>query len=310
MKKIDRFKGSLVGLATGDALGTTLEFSPPSSFTPIRKIEGGGPFSLKPGQWTDDTSMALCLAESLIKKKKFDAIDQLQRFSKWYKEGYLSCNGICFDIGITTLQSLKKFEKTRLPFCGSTDKNTSGNGSIMRLTPVPLFFSNDPVKAIFMSGESSKTTHGSKISIDACRYLGSIIWGIINEQTKDEILSSKFNPISNYWENFPLTKEIEEIRQGSFKISNPPKIKGSGYAAKSLEAALWAFYNSSTFQEGCLLAVNLGDDADTTGAVYGQIAGAYYGFEKIPKSWRSKIAYLSLIESIAEKIFEASKILE
>jgi len=310
MKKIDRFKGSFVGLATGDALGTTLEFSPPGSFTPIKKIQGGGPFSLKPGQWTDDTSMALCLAESLIEKKKFDAIDQLQRYSSWHKEGHLSSNGECFDIGMTTLQSLEKFEKTHLSFCGSTDKNTSGNGSIMRLAPVPLFFAKDPIKAIFMSGESSKTTHGSKISIDACRYLGSIIWGLVNEKSKDEVLSSKFNPAFNYWKNFPLTKEIQEIRQGSFKNSNPPKIKGDGYAANSLEAALWAFYKSKTFQEGCLLAVNLGDDADTTGAVYGQIAGAYYGFEKIPKSWRSKIAHLRLIESMAEKIFEDSKISE
>jgi ADP-ribosylglycohydrolase len=241
-----------------------------------------------------------------LKKKRFDPIDQLQRYTKWYKEGYFSSNGICFDIGITTLHSLEKFEKTHEPYCGSTDSLTSGNGSIMRLAAIPLFFSSNPVKAIFMSGESSKTTHGSILAIDACRYLGSIIVGIIQGKSKEEILSEN-NLISDYWNNNPLTKEIEIIRKGSFKELNPPEIKGDGFVVKSLEAALWAFYKSKSFSEGCLMAVNLGDDADTTGAVYGQIAGAFYGVENIPNSWRSKLAHLGLIESMAEKIFEESK---
>jgi ADP-ribosyl-[dinitrogen reductase] hydrolase len=136
----DQYCGCLLDLAIGDALGATLEFSRPGSFIPIKDIVGSGPFHLKPGEWTDDTSMALCLAESLITKKGFDAVDQMERYLKWYKHGYLSSNGICFDIGITTLSSLMKFKETREPYCSPIDEYTAGNGSLMRLAPVPPSF--------------------------------------------------------------------------------------------------------------------------------------------------------------------------
>ncbi len=121
MKKIERYRGSLLGLAVGDALGTTLEFKAPGTFKPIKDIVGGGPFHLKPGQWTDDTSMALCLAESLIEKNGFDPVDQLERYVRWYRQGHLSSTGKCFDIGGTVRSALSRFERTHEPYCGSTD---------------------------------------------------------------------------------------------------------------------------------------------------------------------------------------------
>ncbi len=302
IQRLDRYKGCMIGLATGDALGVTLEFKDPGSFEPIKDIKGGGPHGLKPGQWTDDTSMSLCLATSLVEKNKFDPIDQLERYVQWYKNGYMSCTGMCFDIGGTTKQALEKFQVTQEPCCGPTEYEKSGNGSIMRLAPVPLFFANDPITATNMSGTSSRTTHGSIQAIDACRYLGSIISGIILNKTKEEILSQEYEPAPNYWKDNPLVNQIDEIKSGSFKRLEPPEIKGSRFVVESLEAALWAFYKSTSFQEGCLLAVNLGCDADTTGAVYGQIAGAYYGINEIPKTWLNKIAHINIIESLAEKI--------
>lgn len=299
-KKSRKFRGTLVGLAVGDALGTTLEFCKPESVSPIKDIVGGGPFNLKPGQWTDDTSMALCLAESLIQSNGFEPVDQLERYLKWYKEGYLSSTGTCFDIGNTTKVALEKFQKTRNGFCGSELRENSGNGSIMRLAPVPLYYSMDIASAIKMSGESSKTTHGSILCIDACRLLGGIIAGCLVGYHKKQVLSEKY--LENFWKNHPLCPEIDEIRLGSYKKKNPPEIEGSGYVVKSLEAALWAFNKSKNFEDGCLLAVNLGNDADTTGAVYGQIAGSYYGYDKIPKKWIEKIWDLELIESFADKI--------
>ena len=122
MKKVERYKGSLLGLAAGDALGTTLEFRSPGSFEPLKDMIGGGPFRLAPGQWTDDTSMALCLAESLIECRGFDLIDQLERYVRWYREGYLSSTGGCFDIGNTIRSALVRFEISREAYCGSTDK--------------------------------------------------------------------------------------------------------------------------------------------------------------------------------------------
>ncbi len=301
----DRHLGCLLGLAVGDALGTTLEFKRPGTFKPIKDMAGGGPFNLKPGEWTDDTSMALCLAESLIKCKGFDPADQMNRYLKWYREGYLSSNGRCFDIGNTVREALVRFERTGEPLSESTDSYSAGNGSIMRLAPVPLFYSNNPHEAIETSGESSRTTHGVPAAIDACRYLGALIVGAINRASKEELLSDHYTPVPGYWMQKPLVKEIDEVASGSFKRREPPAIQGSGYVVKSLEAALWAFFKSKTFEDGCLLAVNLGDDADTTGAVYGQIAGAFYRYESIPKSWVAKLAHKGLIESLALKLFQS-----
>jgi ADP-ribosyl-[dinitrogen reductase] hydrolase len=307
MKPIERYRGSLLGLAAGDALGTTLEFQPPGSFAPVRDMVGGGPFRLAPGQWTDDTSMALCLAESLVERQGFDPADQLMRYLRWYREGYWSSTGQCFDIGGTVRAALQRFEKTHEPYPGSTDPGSAGNGSIMRLAPVPLFFASRPLEAIEKAAESSRTTHGAAAAVDACRYLGALLVGAVNGADKTDLLAERYTPVPEYWEGQPLVAEIDEIAAGSFKRRNPPEIQGTGYVVKSLEAALWAFYHSRSFEEGCLLAVNLGDDADTTGAVYGQLAGAVYGEGDIPQSWRSRLAQGERIVSLAERLFTLSR---
>jgi len=267
---------------------------------------GGGPFRLKPGEWTDDTSMALCLGESLIQCKRFDPADQMKRYLKWYREGYLSSNGRCFDIGNTVRQALTRFERTGDPFSGPTDPQSAGNGSIMRLGPVPMFYASDPLQAIEKSAASSRTTHGAVAAVDACRHLGALVASALNGTPKKDLLADHYSPAPGCWAQKPLVKEIDEIVSGSFKRREPPEIQGTGYVVKSLEAALWAFHKSRSFEEGCLLAVNLGDDTDTTGGVYGQLAGAFYGAEAIPKSWRSRIALLQQIESFADQLFEIS----
>jgi ADP-ribosylglycohydrolase len=302
LMKLNRYKGALLGLATGDAVGTTLEFKPPGTFSPIDDMVGGGPFNLKPGQWTDDTSMALCLAESLLEQANFDPVDQLKRYVRWYTKGHLSSTGHCFDIGNATRSALHQFQKTGEPYCGSTHPHSAGNGSIMRLVAVPMAYAKNPAQAIELSGDSSRTTHGTQSCIDACRYFGGLIVGALNGVSKDELLSIRYSPLPGYWDDKPLVPEIDEVAAGSFKQKNPPKIQGSGYVVKSLEAALWAFYHSDNFREGCLLAVNLGDDADTTGAVYGQLAGAYYGEQDIPTAWQEQLAMRDLILSFAERL--------
>lgn len=307
MQQLEGYRGSLLGLAVGDALGTTLEFHRPGTFAPINDMVGGGPFRLQPGEWTDDTSMALCLAQSLIEKQGFDPVHQLETYVRWWREGHLSSTGGCFDIGNTVRQALWQFKNTGKPFCGSTDAGTAGNGSIMRLAPVPLFYAKNPLEVIEKSAESSRTTHGAAACVDACRYLGALIAGAVNGVAKDVLLSERYCPILGYWAANPLVAEIDEIAAGSFKLRQPPEIKGTGYVVKSLEAALWAFYNSSSFAEGCLLAVNLGDDADTTGAVYGQLAGAFYGESGIPFKWLSQLVDRTLIASFAEQLLTLSR---
>ena len=299
-----RYEGCLLGLAAGDALGTTVEFKAPGTFAPMTDIVGGGPFQLKRGAWTDDTSMALCLAESLIECRGFDACDQMERYIRWWRKGHLSSTGFCFDIGGTTAQALQTFIRTEDPFSGPTSARAAGNGSLMRLAAAPLFFAADPEKAVRMSAESSRTTHGAVTCLDACRYYGGLIVGAVNGVSKEELLAPRYTPVAHLWDREPLCAEVDEVAAGSFKHKEPPAIVGSGYVVRALEAALWAFSRSTSFRDGCLLAANLGYDADTTAAIYGQLAGAFYGVESIPESWRECLAKAELIRVLANQIYD------
>jgi ADP-ribosyl-[dinitrogen reductase] hydrolase len=304
IKIVDRYRGALIGLAVGDALGTTLEFKAPGSFEPITDMVGGGPFDLEPGQWTDDTSMALCLAESLVERRTFDPEDQMRHYLCWYREGYLSSTGTCFDIGGTVSAALKRFEVHKNPFAGETSPHHGGNGSLMRLVPVPLAFANNPKEAIRLSGEMSRTTHGAEEPIDACRYYSGLILGVLNGESKHTLLRSRYSPLDGAWLPTSLSPKIDDIAAGSFKHKQPPDIRGTGYVVQALEAALWAFWNNDSFEAGALAAVNLGDDADTTGAIFGQLAGAYYGVDAIPERWRSKLALSDRILKLADGLYE------
>jgi ADP-ribosyl-[dinitrogen reductase] hydrolase len=299
--KIDQYRGCLLGLAIGDALGAPIEFKTRGTFEPITDMISGGTWSLKAGQWTDDTSLALCLASSLIECDEFNPIDQMERFLKWHREGYMSSTGNAFDIGHATLTSLEKFAATKNPYSGSIDPYTAGNGSIMRLAPVPLYYANNIMEVFEYSGESSKTTHGAIEAVDGCRYLGLLIAGVIGEIPKEELLSK------DYLKDISLAPKIRKIADGSFKDKSSLEIRGTGYVVDCLEAALWAFYNHDNFKDGCLAAVNLGDDADTTGAVYGQLAGAYYGIKNIPEKWLNTIYAKEDIIYMAECLYELAE---
>ena len=226
-----RYHGALLGLAIGDALGTALEFQRPGTFEPITDMVGGGPFGLEPGQWTDDTSVALCLAASLVENGGFDARDQMDRYLRWWHEGFMSSTGECFDIGRTMSAALRIYEHTGDPFSGPTDKRTAGNGYLMRLAPTPLFYCRDPDKAIHYAAESSRTTHRAREAVDACRYFAGLI-------------------------------------------------------------------------VGALLAVNLGEGADTTCAIYGQIAGAYYGESGTPGSWVERLCMREVICDLEDRLYD------
>ena len=303
----DRFRGCLLGLAAGDALGTTLEFKLPGAFRPIDDMIGGGPFGLQPGQWTDDTSMALCLATSLIEQRGFDPTDQMQRYLRWWREGYLSSVGYCFDIGQTVGDALRRYQGTGDPYSGSTRAMSAGNGSLMRLVPVPMYYAGNPSDAIDRSADSSRTTHGAREAVDACRYFAGLLVGALNGADKDTLLSSRYSPVEGLWQRGPLVGKIAGISGGSFKQKEPPDIRGSGYVVESMEAALWAFHKSQSFREGALLAANLGDDADTTAAIYGQLAGAHYGAEAIPVEWRELLAMATEITSMADKLCDHAR---
>ncbi|MBI4889902.1 MAG: ADP-ribosylglycohydrolase family protein [Acidobacteria bacterium] len=296
--RIDRLRGALLGLAVCDALGTTLEFRAPGTFPALTDLVGGGPFRLQPGQWTDDTSMALCLADSLHSCREFNPRDQMDRYVRWFREGYWSSTGRCFDIGTTVSAALQRFELSGQPMAGDTDPRSAGNGSLMRLAPVPMFFARDEQSAVFRAAQSSRTTHGAPECVDACRYFACLIVAALQGESREQILDP------SRWRHGALAPAIDAIRLGSFLRKEPPEIRGTGYVVDCLEAALWAFAQSRSFEHGALLAVNLGDDADTTGAVYGQLAGAFFGEQGIPELWLKRLAMREEIGLLAERVAE------
>lgn len=297
-------RGALLGLAICDALGTTLEFTTPGSFEPISDMIGGGPFQLQAGQWTDDTSMALCLAHSLVEQSGFSAEDQMRRYLNWYQHGYMSVTGECFDIGNTVSTALSRFQQSGNPYAGSTDPYAAGNGSIMRLAPIPLSYHQDWDAMMLAAVNSSRTTHGTAACLDSCRYMSGLIYGALHGAKKAELIAPFFSAVPGYWEAHPLQADVHQIAGGSFLTNMPPEIRGSGYVIHCLEAALWAFARTDDFESGALMAVNLGEDADTTGAVYGQIAGAYYGYEAIPAHWREKVFWREDMLELVDQLLE------
>ena len=294
----DRYRGSLLGLACGDAVGTTLEFKRRGSFAPITDMVGGGPFNLKPGQWTDDTSMALCLAESLLHKDGFDARDQMARYLNWWQWGYLSSTGDCFDIGMTVREALTLFQNTGDPFAGSTDPYSAGNGSMMRLAPVVLFYYPDLQNVRTFSADSSRTTHAAQEAIDCCLVLAQAICNALGGASKAKVLQLAEVPL--------MTPKVKAIAAGEYRDKPGAEIVGSGYSVASLEAALWCFHHTDSYADAVLAAANLGDDADTTAAIVGQLAGAYYGLTAIPSEWLGRLWMADEIQAMADGLFNTA----
>jgi ADP-ribosyl-[dinitrogen reductase] hydrolase len=282
----DRFRGCLLGLACGDAVGVAVEGQSRASFPTVTTMTGSETLQLKPGEWTDDTSMALCLATSLLDSEGFDPRDQMDKYVAWMTAGYLSSTGECFDIGVTCARAIESYIQTGEPLSGPEDPTTAGNGCIMRLAPVPMYYYPDVEKAIEYSAESSRTTHGARECIDACRLFAAMIVAALDGAGRDEIL------FGHYYRDKPqgtFTGKIELIAHGVYRHKKESEIKGSGYVVESLEAALWCFLHSDSYEDAILKAVNLGLDTDTTAAVCGQLAGAHYGESGIPRQWLDTI---------------------
>ena len=282
--------GCLVGLAIGDQLGSTIEGKAPGTFQPIIDMVDGS-------FWTDDTSQALCLADSLISVGRLDAIHQLDRYARWLFGGYLSSQESAYGVGPTARQAITNFRDSGQP---QPVANATSNGALMRLAPVPMFYAKDLELAVQMSADSAATTHGSSVCIDACRLYSSLILKALGKASKTEIL--KYH--ARLWHNRSLDPKVEQVARGSYQRKKPPEIRGTIHIVEVMEAALWSFNQTSSFSEGILLAVNLGDDADTTGAIFGQLTGAYYGYNEIPDHWKPHLIDRALIEYLALKLFE------
>lgn len=275
---LDQARGMMLGLAVGDAVGTTVEFKPRGTFDPVTDMIGGGPFSLKPGEWTDDTSMALCLADSLIERGGWKPTDCMNRFVNWREHGLNSVTGTCFDIGNATSEALSRYLASGDPYAGSTDPRSSGNGGIMRLAPAVIACATSPKVARELSILQSRTTHASA----ECESYASWLADLLHHGDLFRVEGA-------------LPRETPE-----------DQIHSSGYVRHTFEAAIWCVTNTTSFEVAVLKAVNLGDDADTVGAVTGQIAGRIYGTEGIPAKWLKRLAWRDRLDEVTDRLYRVN----
>ena len=291
----DRAVGCLLGLAVGDAIGTAVEFKPRDSFAPLTDMVGGGPFGLAPGEWTDDTTMALCLAESLLAKGTVDQADLMTRFAGWLQRGENTVSGRCFDIGATTRAAIQSFIASGNPSAGSHLATAAGNGSLVRLAPLAIFAHRDRELAELLAGKQSRTTHATPEVIDACRLFTDVLIDALTGADKAAALRQRV---------MGLTPKVLFISAGEYKPKTRDQMRSSGYVVHTLEAALWSVWQTDNFHDAVLLAANLGDDADSVAAVAGQLAGALYGAKAIPDAWLAKLAWRDRIEKLANALFD------
>ncbi|CAE7225433.1 unnamed protein product [Rhizoctonia solani] len=320
-----RIKGSLWGLAVGDALGAPYEFRARGTYAPSKDMVTCTTFShkgepLPAGSWTDDTSMQLCLAMSLTSTEgKLDWVDAARRWVSWWKDGYMSVTGTCFDIGATTQFSLLCHSKLLDPAdprpTHTPNMNPkiefSGNGSLMRLSPVPAALHGDPSLAIKTASLQSKITHASPLCVDSCILATAYMIGFYHaeantaKERKETVLNPDFTPFSDGTPVPLKSAELRDLhRSHSYKKKKVVDITTSGYVLATLEAALWALWHSDTFEEGLMLLLPLGSDVDTVGAVYGELAGACYGYDEIPARWLDALQKRDLLQDAYAGVIE------
>ncbi|AMV28780.1 ADP-ribosyl-[dinitrogen reductase] glycohydrolase [Gemmata sp. SH-PL17] len=296
----DRFRGCLIGLACGDAVGATVEFKSREHCreNPVTDMVGGGYWRLKPGQWTDDTSMAFAMGASIVRRGGFDPRDVMSAWIDWRqgREWGPSDGRGCFDIGGTTAAALARFANTGDPFAGSAAPHTAANGCLMRLAPVPLYALNmDRETRYNLAVDSARMTHAEPRCLDATVYLAETIRRLI--------LFTPGAPFS--WGFGCATPQLREmLEREAWGDRDDGRIDSGGYVLDTLEAAMWAMHEARDFRSAILRAVNLGGDADTTGAVAGQLAGAWWGYEGIPQEWRAKLDRHDELLAVADGMFD------
>lgn len=302
--------GALLGLAMGDALGASLELKVDKTYQPVTDMVGGGPFYLQAGEWTDDTAMMqwtdgtammLCLADSLMEKGRIDLRDQIEAYVRWYRHGENSCTGNCVDIEVTVSDALSRYEANGVPEAGSCLPNTADKGSLMRIAPIALFFARNTESVAMKAARlSSITTHAEPRCIQACELMTLLLHRILNTESLASKEAFLAEGLSDYLKLRPdCHPDIRLIATGAFIEKSQDELQATGYVIASLEAALWCFIHSENFEQGALLAANLGEGTDTSAAIFGQLAGAFYGSTTLPSKWTRLLAWAPHIEQTA-----------
>ncbi len=288
----DRAHGALLGMAVGDAIGTTLEFRPRDTGQ-VSDMVGGGPFALAPGQWTDDTSMALCLADALIAAGGFDPRGFARLLVRWYRDGYNSVLGHCFDIGNATRAAVEGQEATDGRWQGNTAASTAGNGSLVRVAPIAIACRSSLQQGWRLAAAQSRVTHAAPDALSCCQLFAMQMHHALRGASREAALAPKVAT---------LPPRAQIINAGEYRAKPRAAIRSSGYVVDTLEAALWSVWHTDNFADAVLLAANLGDDADSVACVAGQLAGAIYGASAIPTRWLDLLAWRAAIAERADRL--------
>lgn len=293
----ERFQGALLGLATGDALAAATQYRRPGSFAPIGDLVGGGPFDLPRGAWTDDTAMALCLAESLLERGDFDPRDQVSRYIRWQRDGHLSATGQCVGITASVAKALATAQWRRQRFAGSHDPMQLDPEPLVRVTPVVLHHFADRELAIRLASDAARTTCQAPLVVDACRLLAAMVHAALSGADRPGIRAAALDIPGP-----PVRAEVTAILDQDLRRKPAALLRPRGDVLAILEAALVSFESTHGFREGALFAANLGGDCDVVAAVFGQLGGAYHGVSAIPGVWRNSLMRKDLLEEFADRL--------
>lgn len=303
-------KDTLFGLAVGDALGVPVEFKSREEISrhPVTDMVGYGTYNLPPGTWSDDSSLAFCLAEALT--QDFDITIIAGKFEEWLYKGYWTPYGKVFDVGITTQKSIENLKKVPRPdLAGSFSEQENGNGSLMRILPLLYYIKDKPVAERYQLTKAvSSITHGHDHAVIACFYYLEFARGLVNVKDKLSVYRNLQKHIPDYLPPFASKESslrvFDRLLKGDIRELPEKDIKSSGYVLHTLEASIWCVMTTETYREAVLKAVNLGKDTDTTGAVTGGLAGLLYGFENIPANWVAQLARRDDISDLVNRLTE------
>ena len=290
-------ESAIYGLAIGDAVGVPYEFSIRERIVPpCTDMVGFGTYGKPAGTWSDDTSMTLATMDGLCETRGNDYAAIMKKFVLWLYHGKYSVDGT-FDVGRTCLQAIDNFNKGISPVeCGGKGEFDNGNGSLMRILPACLFsLAKDGGGNKNFIDDISSLTHGHIIGKTACRIYTYIIKAILQKTDKQAIFPLKENYDQTVFARL-ATKEFYSVPVN--------EIKSSGYVVDTLEAAIWCFYNTLSYKNCVLKAVNLGGDTDTIAAIAGGLAGLYYGKENIPEKWIETLRGKELIDRTVNAFYK------
>lgn len=293
-----RFQGMLFGLATGDALAAPTQMLRRGSFPPVHDLIGGGNYDLPRGAWTDDTAMALCLAESLLDRHGFDPRDQVARYTRWQQHGYQSATGQCIGITASVARALAAAKWRRQAFAGSHDPALLDPDPLTRVAPVVMFHFANRDTALERATDAARSTCQAPDVLAACRLLAGMLHGALSGQSKDQLLQAPKSTDARACG----AGRVANLAAGSYRTLTPETLRPGGDALDLLEAALWAFHAHASWREGALAAVNLGGSSDVIAAIHGQLAGAHYGLRAIPLAWRHSLARARDLEDLADRL--------